>query len=132
MENQNQHYGAQESVYAEDTNNEKQFLHSDGEDKPTVTGDPSEAAGDRDLNSRTESAGIADTEGLKDKLNSLRTDPKENDDENGDPDDDDDPALDVDDLELDDDDLELDDDLIEKDLDTDDKHFDDEEEDFLK
>ena len=119
MENQNQHYGTHESMYVEDPNNEKEFLHSEDDEKPEVTGDPSETAEDHDLNPDTKNVGEADVDSLLKAI------------DNPDPDDDDEDDDDDDDFDLDDDDdlpIEPDgDDLDDEKLDDD-----DEEETYLK
>lgn len=130
MENQNQHYGTHESMYVEDPNEQKQFLHSEEEEKPVVTGDPSETAEDHDLN---QAAGMADVDDLLEEVDDEKGEPGPGDDDD-DPDsdnpgldDDDDFGLDDDDLDIDPDetdpdDLDLDDDdVIDNDLNTDDK-----------
>jgi len=118
MENQNQHYGTHESMYVEDPNEQKQFLHSEEEEKPVVTGDPSETAEDHDLNRDTQAAGMADTDDLLDEVDGNREEP-DPDDPDGDEDEDDlDIDPDSDDPGLDDDDP---DDTDPDDLDTDDE-----------
>lgn len=120
MENQNQHYGTHESMYVEDPNEQKQFLHSEEEEKPVVTGDPSETAEDHDLN---QAAGMADVDDLLEEVDDEKGEPGPGDDD----DDDDDFGLDDDDLDIDPDetdpdDLDLDDDdVIDNDLNTEDK-----------
>jgi hypothetical protein len=130
MENQNQHYGTHESMYVEDPNEQKQFLHSEEEEKPVVTGDPSETAEDHDLN---QAAGMADVDDLLEEVDDEKGEPGPGDDDDDpdsdDPglDDDDDFGLDDDDLDIDPDetdpdDLDLDDDdVIDNDLNTEDK-----------
>ncbi len=149
MENQNQHYGTHESMYVEDPNEQKAFLHSEEGKKTEVTGDPTETAEDRDLNPDARATGIADVDGLLEEVNDKQAgnsnDP--GDEEDDDDDDDDDLGLDDDDNlglddedslpvepdgdgdDLDEDDLDddvdsdddLDDDIIDNDLNTDDK-----------
>lgn len=136
MENQNQHYGTHESMYVEDPNEQKQFLHSEEEEKPVVTGDPSETAEDHDLN---QAAGMADVDDLLEEVDDEKGEPGPGDDDDDDDDNDpdsDDPGLDDDDDDfgLDDDDLDIDpdetdpddldlddDDVIDNDLNTEDK-----------
>lgn len=112
MENQNQHYGTHESMYVEDPNEQKEFLHSEEEEKPVVTGDLSETAEDHDLNQNTQAAGMADMDDLLEEADDSKEEPDPDDDDDDEDPDSDDPGLDDDDEDfgLDDDDV-IDDDL---------------------